>query len=116
MIGQDQRLSEGIGEPGDALADPLGPLLPLEVIQGPRLVADQEIDQAAGVGTPRGDLLVEADRRVPARLPQGVDRLVRGDRVEPGRTGRPSSYNPLFKWTCKKVFWKTSSASARSPR
>ena len=83
MVGQDQGLPERLGQAGHALADPLAAFFALQFGQRAGLVADEQVEEAPRIrlaGTARRPL-VEADRRVPADLSEGIDGLM-------GRTAR----------------------------
>ena len=72
VIGQDQGLSQGLGQLFDAPGDPFSALLLLQLGQRGGPLADQEVDQGSGVALPAvgRNAAIEADRRVTAGLPQ----------------------------------------------
>jgi hypothetical protein len=90
-VGQNQGLPQRIGEPGDAGADPVAAFLALQLGQGAGRLADQQVDQGAGVGVPPFGPLIQADRRLPSGLAERVDGLMGGDRVQPG-ADRPAVF------------------------
>ena len=89
VVSEDERLPQSLGESGHAGPDPRLTLLALQVGERALLFTDEQVDQTARVplDARRGGPLVQADRGVSPRLAEGVDGLVRGDRVEPGADG-----------------------------
>ena len=85
VVRQDHDLSQEFRQRVNARADHTPRLLALGVAERLRTPGFEQFQEAPNLAVrPGPGLPVEADRRVPAGPPQGVDRLVRGDRVEPG--------------------------------
>ena len=87
VVGEDQGLTERVGEFCHAFSDPLFLLLALELSERARFIVDEEVNQTSRVGFRGGRTLIQTHRRVPAGFSQGVNRLMGRDRVKPRANG-----------------------------